>query len=287
MTADAEYQSDGSSFTVTQQMKDDYKKFGYILVRNLLSSAEVAKVLRSAEEDREIQRNSYGRSDGKGKKSRMSVWNHPGNDVTGVLARVNKVAGTMEELMGGDEVYHYHSKLMMKNPHEGGAHIWHQDYGYWYNNGCLLPEMGSVFVPLDKCVKENGCLQILKGSQRIGRIDHGQIGDQARVNQTKLEDAKKFFDHAYVEMNPGDVLFFDCNLLHTSDQNNSDLRRWVLILAYNKKINNPTFEHHHALYNPLNKLPDSAIMECDVSESQEGKDFMKPEEDHSHSDKPK
>jgi hypothetical protein len=39
---------------------------------------------------------------------------------------------------------------MMKDPKVGGAHIWHQDYGYWYHNGCLLPEMGSVFIPVDK-----------------------------------------------------------------------------------------------------------------------------------------
>ena len=46
--------------------------------------------------------------------------------------RSTKVAGTMQNLLGGDEIYHYHSKLMMKEPKTGGAHIWHQDYGYIY-----------------------------------------------------------------------------------------------------------------------------------------------------------
>jgi len=32
------------------------------------------------------------------------------------------------QLLGG-EVYHYHTKLMMKEPFTGGSHIWHQDYG--------------------------------------------------------------------------------------------------------------------------------------------------------------
>ena len=39
---------------------------------------------------------------------------------------------------------------MMKEAHTGGAHVWHQDYGYWYENGCLLPEMGAIFMPVDK-----------------------------------------------------------------------------------------------------------------------------------------
>ncbi len=34
------------------------------------------------------------------------------------------------QLLGGEEVYHYHTKLMMKEPRTGGAHLWHQDYGF-------------------------------------------------------------------------------------------------------------------------------------------------------------
>ena len=43
----------------------------------------------------------------------MCIWTAAGDDVTGVVARVDKVAGSMERLLGG-ECYHYHSKLMMK-----------------------------------------------------------------------------------------------------------------------------------------------------------------------------
>ncbi len=58
----------------------------------------------------------------------MCLWNHPGQDLTGMVARCRKVAKTMEELLGG-EVYHYHTKLMMKEAHTGGSFVWHQDYG--------------------------------------------------------------------------------------------------------------------------------------------------------------
>jgi ectoine hydroxylase len=39
---------------------------------------------------------------------------------------------------------------MMKEAKTGGAWNWHQDYGYWYGNGCMLPEMGSIFMPIDR-----------------------------------------------------------------------------------------------------------------------------------------
>ena len=51
--------------------------------------------------------------------------------MVGVAARSRKVVNTLEKLLGGQELYHYHSKLMMKEPRTGGAHLWHQDYGYW------------------------------------------------------------------------------------------------------------------------------------------------------------
>ncbi len=31
---------------------------------------------------------------------------------------------------------------------------------YWYNNGCLFPDMGTVFVAMDKCDTDNGCLKV-------------------------------------------------------------------------------------------------------------------------------
>ena len=52
----------------------------------------------------------------------------------------------------------------------------------------------------------------------------------------------------------GDALFFHCNLLHHSSDNNSDMRRWVYICTYNKASNNPTLEHHHPRYTPLKKV---------------------------------
>ena len=45
----------------------------------------------------------------------------------------------------------------------GGAHLWHQDFGYWCNNGCVFPNMGTAFIPIDKMDAENAGLKVLKG----------------------------------------------------------------------------------------------------------------------------
>ena len=53
---------------------------------------------------------------------------------------------------------------------------------------------------------------------------------------------------------PGDALFFHSNVLHTSDQNNSDMRRWAFLCSYNRRDNNPIIKHHHPQYTPLKKV---------------------------------
>ena len=51
------------------------------------------------ENDEGIMTKMYERGDGAGRKTKTVLWNHPGNDITGVIARADKVAGTFEKVM--------------------------------------------------------------------------------------------------------------------------------------------------------------------------------------------
>lgn len=274
-----EFTCDPRQFELTEEMRRSYEDTGYILIKGFLDKEELENVRKTVEDTDLFTSKVYGISDGEGGKSRLTLWSHPGNDPTGMLARCEKMAGTAEKLLGG-EVYHYHTKLMAKDPRgRGGKHIWHQDYGYWYKNGCLFPDMLSVFLPIDPCRKENGCLQVIEGSQKCGRIDHVLTAGQQQCDQERLQQIRNALPHRYVEMDPGDALFFHCNLLHCSDTNLSDTKRWVLIPCYNKASNNPVKVHHHPCYTKLHKVPDSAIRECRNYTDMTGKEFLDPSTD--------
>lgn len=60
------------------------------------------------------------------------------------------------------------------------------------------------------------------------------------------------------------------------------MRRYVMITAFNKRTNNPTREHHHPLYHPLNILPNSAIDGCQNFDSTEEKWWLVPDKDSSY-----
>ncbi|VDI60065.1 Hypothetical predicted protein [Mytilus galloprovincialis] len=66
----------------------------------------------------------------------------------------------------------------MKDPMVGGRQEWHQDYGYWYKNGLLYPDALSVFIPVDRCNKANGCLQGSDTCQNIYCKEDIDLEDQ-------------------------------------------------------------------------------------------------------------
>src|SRR4029077_18062680 len=96
-----------------------YHEDGYVLARGLFDAEEIGLLRRAAKEDHELDKHSFGRADGEGGKVRLSLWNHPGEGIYGAFARCETVVKSMEKLLGG-EVYHYHSKMIMKDPRVGG-----------------------------------------------------------------------------------------------------------------------------------------------------------------------
>ena len=244
---------------LNDNQKNEFNEKGFFIVKQFFDEEETELLQKASYKDNIIRNHLYDRKDSEGFVTKMAAWNHPDDSIFGVVARSEKMVDTMEHILGG-EVYHYHSKITAKEPHEGGAWEWHQDYGYWYNNGCLFPYMASAMIALDKCTKTNGCLQVLSGSNKIGRIDHALLeSGQVGVDLKRVEEAKKHLDLIYCEMDPGDTLFFHCNTLHRSDKNNSANRRWTLLCCYNAARNNPFIDHHHPKYVPIKKLKDKEI----------------------------
>jgi hypothetical protein len=240
-----------------------YERDGYVLVPRMFDDEEIGLLLRSAKEDRALDEHSYGKDDGEGGRVRLSLWNHPGEGIYGMFARCRRVVDACEQILG-DEVYHYHSKMIMKDAKVGGAWTWHQDYGYWYQNGVLFPDLVSVFIAVDPSTRENGCLQVIRGSHRLGRIDHIYAGEQAGADRDRVEHVLERLPLEYVEMRPGDALFFHPNLLHRSNRNTSDRPRWSMICCYNARHNDPYKEAHHPRYTPLSKVDDRMIREVGI-----------------------
>ena len=261
---------------------DDGARFqddGYLLKPALFDAEEVALMRRALDCDEAIrdQRNTMATHDADGSVTTTVMWTDPGDDLFGAVARCERVVDGAERLLGG-EVYHYHSKLTLKAPETGGAWNWHQDYGYWYFNGNLFPDMISVFIAIDPATQENGCLQIARGSARMGRLDHELVGNQLTADPERVAHAIERLEVVSCEMAAGDALFLHCNTLHGSSKNRSRRSRNVLLCCYNAARNDPYKDHHMPRYTPLEKLPDSAVKERGGIHAGAARRFMLPED---------
>ena len=246
--------------TVPDSEVASFLRDGYIIVRGLLSSEEVELLGRVARADKELAESAYGRKDASGMPVTLTVRNDLQDDFYSTIARSRRIVDRMTTFLG-DEIYHWHHKLILKEPRVGGAWEWHQDYGYWYHNGCLRPDLASCLIAIDRATEANGCLQVLKGSHHLGRIDHGKVGDQTGADLERVEAALERLELVHVELEPGDAVLFHGNLLHRSDQNKSEAPRWALICCYNTKTNSPYKESRHPQFHRLQVADDSDVIE--------------------------
>lgn len=269
-----------NTFQLSPSQIEAYHRDGYLRIPGFFSKEEIDKLYGIALADDAMRKNALDLNDREGKKTRLSLWFTPGDDTFGYLVRCQKMVDSVYTLLGVESpVCHFHSKLMQKEPKVGGAWEWHQDYGYWYKNQFIFPDqMMSVMVALTEATKQNGCLQVIKGSHKLGRVNHGFAGEQVGADMVMVENALKTMDLVYCELQPGDALFFHSNLLHRSAANLSDYPRWSLIACYNSQSNIAYNETSTARKVPVNVVPNEAILEWE-SEAFSKSDFLKKEND--------
>ena len=268
---------------------DFFQDKGFLIKRSFLKNKEIEKIINTIKKDPnfkflfnkgdQINKDKYLSKNEVnvkryGMERKILLWNDPGNDILGITSRLEKVVGAMEQLLL-DEIYHYHSKIT-DVPVGRSGWSWHQDYGYWYQNGCLFPDMGSLFIPLENCLIENGCLQIISESHKLGRIDHVKPEENdLTIHQERLKYILNNMEKVDCELNVGDVLFFHSNLLHSSNNNTTGKSRLALLCCYNTKHNNPVKKHHHPRYKPIIKMPNNSIMNFNKNIIKKESDFLK------------
>ena len=267
-----------NNLTLTDAQKAQYENDGYLIVKNFVSAEEAKLLYDIATGDDVLKGKTFDFNDQSGKSTKLALWFTPGDDTYGLLTRSEAMVHAVQDLLGEGEVCHFHSKLMQKEPQVGGAWEWHQDYGYWYKNGFLFPDaMISVMLALTEANKKNGCLQVLKGTHKMGRVEHNFAGEQQGADMDFVNEALGRFERVYVELEPGDILFFHSNILHMSEANTSDKARWSMISAYNLSYNKPFREKNLSCITPVQTVPNDSILSAGAKGLSADRDFLQKE----------
>ena len=161
-----------------------------------------------------------------------------------------------------DEVYLHQSRLNPKYGFGSGASWdWHQDFGHWYREGCLSPDMLSIGIALTPMNQDNGSLNFIRCSHKFGRIDHVPTGHSNSADPEYVTEALKRYEVVPCILNPGDAVVFHCNLLHGSGPNLTEKHRSLIMSSYNALENNPWKPIDQGHYSrKIEVLPDDKLI---------------------------
>lgn len=140
----------------------------------------------------------------------------------------------------------------------------------------LRPHACTLMVALDDADTENGCLQVWPGSHQCGVLPHRSVGGQTGLLPKFAEAVARDYERHDVVLRAGDACYFHCDLVHVSQKNDSDRRRWCFLVAFNRKDNEDRWKRHPASSLAIERSPDDAFMKvpCGLPVTTAVKDFM-------------
>ena len=126
----------------------------------------------------------------------------------------------------GPHISVFRSMFMNKPPQKGTLLPYHQDGGSGW--GLTIAPILTVWTALDDATQENGCVQIIPGSHRLGLLsERGHtISAEHEAQHAKDEDS------VFLEAKTGEVFVLHNWLLHRSGVNTIDRPRRAFSVCY-------------------------------------------------------
>jgi hypothetical protein len=265
---------------MTQEDIAQFKADGFVIKRAFLSPAEV-EVLHAVSRADERARTGHGRGGARQEERAAELWSiptrnpdHPDNEnlAYDAVCYSQRMVNAFERLLlepekyPGDQVTIHHRKLIMKDresycppeqdstgQHAGNRFQWHQDYYYWGDHtttggdayggpGRPCSDIATCAIALDQATRDNGCIQVLRGSHRFGQVpfEVEQWGER-HARPDVVEELQASCEVVYCELDPGDAVIFHCEILHQSFPNPTDNPRWAFLCAYDTMHNVPNW----------------------------------------------
>ncbi len=137
----------------------------------------------------------------------------------------------MQQIVGADDLALWTAKLNLKSAKEGSGFRWHQDSPYWIHDCDHVDQLPNVMVLFDDANESNGCLRVIRGSHKNGRLPGCEDGSQLQGFFTH-PNAFSEQNQVLMQASAGTVIFFDPHVVHGSQPNYSNSPRRAIIITY-------------------------------------------------------
>jgi len=243
---------------LTEKHINDFKRDGFVIVRQLYSADEIEKISKWSDEV-----SDYLEIPGKymmyfeesqlisGKRILSRIEDiEPYHENLSKLFTDDRMLGSVSQLFG-EEAILFKDKINFKMPGADGFKA-HQDIQAGWDSYASLHI--TAMVSIDSSTRENGYLELAAGYH-----DQGIIGEKWKpLDENAL-------DYIGVQTESGDAVFFNSYAPHRSGPNHTQSARRVLYVTYNKLSDG---DHRRQYYDDKRK---SYPPDC---EREEGKEYV-------------
>ncbi|XP_021208548.2 probable phytanoyl-CoA dioxygenase isoform X2 [Bombyx mori] len=227
-----------AEYKLTKQQKQFYEENGYLLFRNLFESTSLdryrkrfSELCHQPEKVTIIKENSLVSAKKTPEEYVYKIQDIINDEVYMSYSEDSRVLDIVSQLIG-DDISAVNLMLINKPP-ESTRHPAHQDQ--WYFPFGPTDKIIAMWTALDPANLQNGCLYIVPGSHKCGKL----------FKHVTFKNSKKFFhviadedqlaplsNRLYLEMSPGDTVFFHPYLIHGSGPNDTKDYRKALTIHY-------------------------------------------------------
>jgi phytanoyl-CoA hydroxylase len=232
--------------TLTAQQKKFYDDNGYLLIKGLLARDEAAAYRRESHELAErLQRYrdidaAWGSARGLQAQKVSLLHCHDVQFYSSAFTRLicdPRLAGAAQSIIGPNVQLH-HTKMFIKPPEKGSPFPLHQDVPYFPHD---RHSMIAVILHFDDAPLEKGCVRVMPGSHKLGRLEHiSEGGWHLPIEQYPVDKAVPCTAEA------GDALFFSYLTIHGSGMNTSNEARTTLLVQMRDPEDPPTIRSHES-----------------------------------------
>ena len=256
--------------SVSNNCRQEYVENGFTVIREILNTDELKKVQLAYEDflvneapllsGRDI---NYADKEKKIVNSIHKLHGNSGGFFANLMdsEKMREIAGTF--LIG--KAKGRGSEMFAKPAQKGMPSPAHQDNFYW----CLKPVAPgtalTIWIALDNCGPENGGVTYLKGSHKMGILDHldsyAPGSSQTIANKSLVNEMPAIC----IQLKPGDALVHDSMTVHFSGANTSGQSRRGMTFQYqadNAKIDKNMLTHYETqLANQVKARAEKALSE--------------------------
>ncbi|MGB1017361.1 MAG: phytanoyl-CoA dioxygenase family protein, partial [Nannocystaceae bacterium] len=118
---------------LSREHVEQFHSDGFVVVKGLLSSTEYDVLQKFCTGERGLGELQTEVRDTGARTYKVAIWTTLDGTLFGKLPRLPRVVFAAQQLLG-EPVYHWHSKVLRKQPGDGSVGI-HQDYATWYEDG--------------------------------------------------------------------------------------------------------------------------------------------------------